>query len=115
MEGLEDPVDVVASPFNNAALVVSGFGDGIFALDYSPDTSPPFSVRGEISYMGSAPQLPANAVMIDRGDLSGLVLVAENLGVRRVRFETDGSITDLGLEPLGSGPASITGAIGVQP
>jgi len=53
--------------------------------------------------------------MIDRGLLRGRVLIAENLAIRQVQFNPDGSITDLGTTSLGSGIPAIVGAIGVQP
>lgn len=113
---INDPVDVAVSPYDNAALAVSGFGNGIFSISYDPsNTTTPFALGPELGYQGGKPQLPGYAVSIDRGTLTGLVLVAENLGVRQVRFEKNGSITDLGTFSLGSGSTSITGAIGVQP
>lgn len=114
---IEDPVAIVASPYGNAALVSSGFGDALLALSYDPaaDGGAPFSVRGTLAYAGGRPRLPSTAVLVDRGPLRGLVLVSENVGVRRVRFEADGGITDHGLVSLGSGNTAITGAIGVQP
>ncbi len=113
---IEDPLDIAVSPFDNAALVVSGFGNAIFGLSYdSSSASAPFTLDGEIAYHGAKPALPGYAVSIDRGALSGLVLVVENTGVRRVRFEQSGGITDLGAFDLGSGLAAATGVIGVQP
>src|SRR6185295_3490683 len=112
---IDDPIAIVASPFDDAALVASGFGNAFFALDYDPDAAEPFAVRGELAYQGAPPQLPGGAVRVDRGALAGRVLVAENLGVRQVSFEGGGVITDLGLTSLGSGSESIVGAIGVQP
>jgi hypothetical protein len=114
---IEDPIDVVTSPYDNAALVVSGFGDAIFVLDYDPDGSPsaPFSIRGELPYTGSSPALPGKAVMLRRGQLAGTVFVAENIGVRQVVFEADGAVTDLGLSSPGSGLQNVVGAVGVQP
>jgi len=114
---IPDPVDVVASPFGDAAIVVSGVdGDAILALDYDPSSaSAPFTIRGELSYTGRNPQLPANAVMIERGALEGLVLIAENLGVRRVQFRPDGEITDLGAFNVGMGAEAIVGILGVTP
>ncbi len=113
---IEDPYDFAVSPFDNAALVVSGFGNAIFQLSYDPsNSSAPFALGSELSYQGGKPQLPGNVATLDRGTLSGLVLVAENTAVRRVRFMSDGSITDLGAFSLGSGYTAIVGAIGVQP
>jgi len=113
---VEDPFSIVASPFDNAAIVVSGFGDAIIALDYDAGAGDdPFSVRGELDYEGAAPQLPGDAVMVGSGSLAGRVLVVENLAVRQVQFNADGSVTDLGATRLGTGYDAIPGAIGIQP
>jgi hypothetical protein len=113
---VEDPVAIVPSPYDSAALVVSGFGDAILSLGYNPaQPASPFHNRGPIAYTGARPQLPSRAVLLDRGALRGRVLVAELLGVRQVAFQSDGGVTDLGLTSVGSGNAAITGAIGVQP
>lgn len=110
---IADPAGVVASPFGDTAIVVSGVdGDAIFVLDQSAGS---FSLRGELAYAGPRPQLPANAVMVRRGSLSGLVLVAENLGIRRVRFDGGGVVTDLGAHSTGSGIPAIVGILGVTP
>ena len=113
---IEDPLSIVMSPFDDAALVVSGFGDAFIALDHDPQAATPFSVRGELAYTGARPALPGHAVLIEYGSLRGLVLVPENLGIRRVRFAAGGVITDLGKTATGaSGFENITGALGVQP
>lgn len=112
---VEDPVAIVASPTDDAALVVSGFGDAIFELDYDPaNTAAPFTLVGELTYEGAGPQLPGAAVLIERGALAGHVFVAELLGVRALVFES-GSVTDLGVTEIGTGNPAIVGAIGVQP
>jgi hypothetical protein len=113
---IEDPYSIVTSPYNNVALVMSGFGDAMFALTYDPASAKePFTMAGELAYEGGPPALPGAAVSVDRGSLLGRVLVAENVGIRQVQFETDGSITDLGMTPAGEGVESIVGTIGVQP
>lgn len=113
---IEDPVSIVTSPYDNAALVVSGYGNAFFALDYDPaNATAPFAVKGELTYVGKAPALPANAVQVERGTLKGRVYVAENEGVRQVRFEPNGNVTDLGAFSMGTGLENIVGAIGVTP
>ncbi len=113
---VDDPVAMATSPFDDAAIVVSGFSNAVLVLDYDSDTSAaPFSVRGELSYQGNAPQLPGSLVMIDRGDLMGTVLIAENGGIRRVAFEGSGVVSDKGLTTFGSSYQAIVGAVGVQP
>ncbi len=115
LEDIEDPMDLVASPFHDAALVVSGYGDAIFQLDLDPLAEPPYTYAGELDYSGARPALPAAAALVDRGSLRGLVLVAENQGVRAVRFLGGGEVEDLGMAVEGDGYEAITGAIGVAP
>jgi len=110
---VSDPLAIIPSPAGDTLLVVSGFGDAVFVVDRGTGAQP-FSVRGEPTYVGTSPQLPSGAVMVERGSLTGLVLIAENQGVRRMQLAT-GGVTDLGLTTLGSGYLAITGAIGVQP
>jgi hypothetical protein len=112
---LEDPLSLVASPLDDTVLAVSGFGDAFYGLGYTPQAATPFSLGAQVAYAGAPPELPGHAVMIDRGSLRGLALVAENLGVRRVRFAGGGVITDLGKTSTGTGYERIVGAIGVQP
>jgi hypothetical protein len=111
---VDDPVDIVSSPYNDKALVLSGFSDALFELDYQPGAAEPYTLRGEPSYSGAGPALPTAAAMVARGSLKGLVLITENQGVRRVRFEP-GAVRDLGMTSFGSGLDFIPGAIGVQP
>jgi DNA-binding beta-propeller fold protein YncE len=110
-----DPFDLVVSPHGDAALVVSGYGDALIVLDHDPEAASPFTVRGEPSYQGAAPELPGNAVMIEHGALAGLVLIAEVSGVRRVRFSAGAAVTDLGRTGTGAGTENVVGAVGVQP
>ncbi len=110
-----DPLDILASPYGDAALVVTGLDDAVVILDYDPRAASPFAVRGEPAYTGGAPQLPGNAAMIERGNLRGLVLLSELHGVRRIRFGSGAQVTDLGRTSTGSGFDSIVGAVGVQP
>jgi hypothetical protein len=111
-----DPNELIASPFGDLVLAVSGYRDAIFALNYAPDGGDePFSVRGELDYEGPRPRLPGEAVMVRRGPLEGLVLVVQTSEVRRLRFEGGGEVTDLGAFDLGDGVGSLTRAIGVQP
>lgn len=112
---IPDPTRIFTSPYDNAAIVLSTTDDTINVLDYNPGAAvSAFSLRGPLAT--TAPVLlPFGGAMITRGDLEGLVIIGENVGIRRVRFETNGDVTDLGLLELGSGVESITGAIGVQP
>ena len=113
---MNDPYRLLVSPWDNAALMVSGYGNAILRLARSSaDPSQPFGVPLPIAYVGKAPQLPSSTVMVAQGALKGLVLSVETDGVRRVRFQADGSVNDLGLVPLGDGLDRMAGAIGVQP
>jgi len=110
-----DPISIVASPYNNAALVSSGIDDALVVLGYDPaNTTTPFTNLGKLA--GIAPALPNSAVVIKRGALKGRIYVAENLGIHQARFETNGTVTNLGKYETGpSGFEQIVGAIGVQP
>lgn len=112
---LEDPIALVASPHDDVVLAVSGFGDAIHILDHDATQDPPLTLRGEVAYAGAAPQLPGTGVVVERGALAGLALVAEVDGLRRIRMSGGGSVTDLGLTSLGGGTEGIAGALGVQP
>ncbi len=110
-----DPFDIVVSPFGNAGLVASGFADTFVGLSYAPRAAPPFSRLPALTYAGDFPALPGSMVMVERGPERGLVLAQENTGIRRLRFETTGMVTDLGPFDFGSGLEAIPGAVGVQP
>ncbi|MBL4686437.1 MAG: beta-propeller fold lactonase family protein [Nannocystaceae bacterium] len=106
-----NPYEMVASPFGDVLLVASGEQNAIYILDYDPLADPAITLRGELEYVGAPPQLPGKATRVQRGTLEGLVIWAENTGIRRIQFGGDGVVTDLGLHDIGE----ITGAIGVQP
>jgi len=114
LDNIDDPVDIVASPFADKALVLSGYSNALFVLDYQAGAAQPYSLEGEPSYQGGSPQLPAAASQVTRGPLMGLVVITENQGLRRVQFSA-GAVEDLGLSSFGSGLDYIPGAIGVQP
>lgn len=110
-----DPFDLIVSPWGNAALVASFYDDALLALAIDGSADPVVSLVGELDYDGGRPQLPASLVQVARGPQKGLVLVSENTGVRRVRFDATGAVTDLGRFDLGEGLDDIPGAIGLQP
>lgn len=111
---LLDPMAIVASPHDDAILVVSGYGDAVRVLSYDRDRDPPFIDMGEPDYVTSPPALPADAVLVG-GAFLDLVLVVENQAIRRFRFDGDGGVTDLGPTAIGDSYDAIPGAIGVQP
>lgn len=109
-----DPYDLVASPYNDAVLVVLGFANRVNVLSYAPSSATPFTNQGSPTYVVQAPQLPGDAVLVGGGH-PDLVLVVENTALRRFRFNGDGTVSDLGRVIAGSGFLAIPGAIGVQP
>jgi hypothetical protein len=112
---LNDPYELVASPFGDLMLMVSGYGNAFKLFKYDPsNATTPFSALPDMTYNGVKPQLPGGAVMIERGQLKGRVLVVENEGVRMVQFKTGGA-DDLGLTSAGTGMEGMTGVVGVQP
>jgi hypothetical protein len=111
---IEDPADIEPSPFDDTALVTSGFGDGIFVVSANGSASAPFSLE-ELGYSGDKPQLPVSLSGIRRGTLKGRVLVSEVSAVRQVSFGDGSAPTDLGPFSLGAGTENIVGALGVQP
>lgn len=111
----DDPYDLIASPFDDRVLVARGFGDALFELTPTGDPTTPYAQPTELTYAGNAPEIPGNGVMIRRGSLTGLVLLPENLGVRRIQFHDGAAIEDLGRFQVGDDSASISGALGVQP
>jgi hypothetical protein len=113
---IKDPVAIVTSPFDNSAIVASGEGNAVYTLGFdAAAAAAPFTVTGHVTYVGAKPQLPGAAILLERGALRGRVLLAELSGVRQLRFEQAGGVTDLGLFDLGAGNESTVGVIGVQP
>jgi len=107
---------LLAAPAGGTVLAMSGYGNALFVLDRDDgNATTPFSNRGELAYAGGKPQLPGAAALVDRGALSGVVLVTEVAGIRTVWMKADGTVTDLGVTSLGDGFTGMPGAIGVQP
>jgi DNA-binding beta-propeller fold protein YncE len=110
------PAAVVTSPFGNAAIALNGdASDAIHVLSYDASKPAPFVITGELAYKFAKPELPSTASMIDRGALRGTVLVSENLGVRKLVFGADGTVTDVAQLAFPDGIANIVGVVGVQP
>jgi hypothetical protein len=118
---VNDPYDMVASPFDNHVLVASGFGNALISVGFDgTKDAAPFTLDGPIKTAGGKPQLPGNMVMIRRGKLEGEVYVIEVGGIRRVAFPSaGGAAVDQGLFLLGTGSGmdvdQIPGSIGIQP
>ncbi len=115
LTSIEDPYSIAVSPFDDAIVVTSGFGDGIFIVDYDPDAAQPLTLRGELTYTGTGPQLPGALATVDRGPLDGLVLIADVRGVYMVKFEAGATVTDLDVVDLGGTVADNVAGIGIQP
>ena len=116
LSAVQDPVSMVLSPFGNAGLFVSGYGNAVLPFGYdAANTKEPIALLPQPTYEGKRPQLPDTAVGIERGKLKGWVLLSENTGVRRMAFAADGSLRDLGVLNTGDKLSDIVGAIGVQP
>ncbi len=113
----EFPSAIVTSPFNNAALVVSS--DTVAKLRIiSYDSSKHggnFTLSGEVKYTLGKPSLPQRAASLQRGPLSGRVLVTETTALRQLQFGSDGSLTDVSITQLGSGAENIVGSLGIVP
>jgi DNA-binding beta-propeller fold protein YncE len=111
------PAAVVASPYGNAALVLNDDStDQIHVLSYdASNTTAPFAITGELAYKFGKPQIPVTASTIDRGSLKGAVFVSENVAVRQLRFEANGTVTDVAKLASPSGTSGIVGVVGVQP
>ncbi len=111
-----NPAQVVASPFGDLALILNSDGkDALRIAKYDPNQKSPFTVIGELAYVNGKPQLPSAAVVISRGRLKGLVLVAELSSVREVQFDGNGGAKDTARLDFGGGNAAIVGSVGVQP
>jgi hypothetical protein len=112
---IEDPYSIAVSPFDDAILVASGFGDALLAVDYDPASATPLSLRGELTYVGGPPQLPGALAMVERGALDGRVLIADVRGVTMVQFGPNAEVEHLGVVDLGGEVEDIVAGVGVQP
>jgi hypothetical protein len=113
---IESASSIVPSPFGNAFLLTTSDPDSVRVLAYDASNSAaPLSLRGELAYRFVRPQLPTSATVISRGKLKGRVLMVENLAVRQVQFQPDGTATDTAKFSFGEGVESIVGAMGVTP
>lgn len=113
-----NPALVLASPYDNAALILnSDTADAIRVATYDSTATPPFTMVGQINYVFPKPQLPSYASLIGRGSLKGRVLIAENTAVRQVAFEPDAGIVDVAFLNFDQdgGLDQIVGVIGVEP
>jgi hypothetical protein len=113
-----DPVALVASPFGDSVIAVSGYGNSVRVLVLDAGSAAaPIADAGPPEWVGKKPELPGAAVPILRGKLKGMVILSENLGVRRLRFDGNGKVVDLGRTVTAAGEEypGIVGAIGVQP
>lgn len=122
-EALGDPLEfgspygVAVSPDGSVAIVTSAEGDQIGIFDIDPDGAEPISLRGPLDAESSPVLLPGSVTMVTRGSLDGLVLVVELQGVRTLRFEAGGEVSEdflvLGAED--DDFVTVPYGIGVQP
>lgn len=112
----DNPAAVIASPYNNAALVLNSDGmDGFTVLTRTGPASAPFVNAGKLAYKHGKPALPSVGATLLRGPLKGRVLIAENVAVRSLQFTTDGGVVDIAKLTYPMGLENIVGTIGVQP
>jgi hypothetical protein len=104
---LKDPFAMAASPFGPQVLLASGEGNALHRVVVG-------GAGSTVAQTLSSP-LPGDVVVVTRGALAGMALVSENDGLRRVRIEPEGTLTDLGVTSVGDGYPGIPGALGVQP
>ena len=102
------------SPDGSTVVVTSGLTGALVILRRTGDPVTPFVLAGEVAYRAPAPA-PRHPAQVHRGALAGLVIVQENLALRRLRFAAGGKVVDLGPTPTGAGTAAIVGALGLQP
>lgn len=117
---VEGPSGVVTSPYGNAALVTAAGGgaiDAFYTFDISgAGAAATVTAKGKFSALtGAKPQLPVCPLVIAEGPQKGLILVGEVEGVRRLRFEANGNVTDLGVFPIPGDLDMVVGGVGVQP
>ncbi len=105
---IEDPFDITISPFGNAALVTSGIRNAVIRLAFD-------GTEWTKEERVSRPRLPGRLVTISHPPLTGRVFVAENLGVRQLQFDPDGSVSEVGYLDFGNSESHVVGGIGVQP
>lgn len=113
---ITDPSSIVASPFGDVAVVASSQppNEGVYVLDKG-GANGTWRKRGELTYVGGTAQLPGDMVMIERGALTGHVLVSELSRVRQLTIDDAGGVTDTSSLLFGDGLEEIGGAIGIQP
>lgn len=104
---MKDPFAMAASPFGPQVLLASGEGNALHRVVVG-------GAGTTVAQTLSSP-LAGDIVIVTRGALTGMAIVAQNDGLRRVRFEPEGPFTDLGLTSIGEGYPGIPGALGVQP
>ena len=106
---IEDPVSLVTAPWAGGdALVVSGYGDGVFAL---ARTANGYDLGAKVASLA----LPGAAVGIRAGGQLGQVVVVENTGLWGLSFSTGGGVADDGRLVSWDGLGGIPGGIALQP
>jgi hypothetical protein len=112
-----DPTEVLASPFNDAALVVSEGSNEIYDLAYNPSNiDEPFKVRGVVPHTFGRPKDLFSAVQITTGHLKGRVLATDGNTIRQLQFAEDGSLSNVSRFVMpGTSERDTLWTIGIQP
>ncbi len=114
---VQNPVNIIMSPFGNAALLVESDGkDHLKVVNYdAASATTPFTVGAELAYVGGKSELPYNVAAVEVGTLKGRILVSELASVRQVAFAANGTLTDVQKVDFSGEFSGITGSMGMQP
>lgn len=94
---VDAPEAFVVSPFGNAMMLVqSDTFDAYVPVTYAPDAPAPLTLGTKISASKKV-ELPTRPQVMKNGALKGLVYVVEVSGIRTLRFDAQGKLTDAGL------------------
>ena len=110
LDGFPEAASIAVSP-NSDAVVVAMWGSDTYAvLKYAPDATPPLTLDKKVKGI----QVPGALTMVERGALTGRVLIAEVRGLYQLQFEA-GGVKDLGVFSLGMGVENLVSGVGVTP
>jgi hypothetical protein len=106
-----DPASLVVSPWGDAALVSSAFGDEVVVFGVDAASTDPLGPATRVSGAG----VPTWMVGIDRGLLAGRVLLVEAEGIRQLQFDGAGGAESVDYYALPEGIRNVPYTLGVQP
>lgn len=104
---IEDPISLLDA--GDFVIVVSGYGDALYGVALDKDGAE----TDRWTLVSSS--LPGGAVMVERGNLAGRVLISEVSGIHMVDLDGERNAVEVSLTSLGSDYEGIVGAIGVAP